>query len=137
MADNTKESLKNVNEVVTRVQNGTNDVSRFMNQNAEQLLSQNKVIVETVEGIRTMMDLLKKSVDTIAQADQIRDAQSKVIMETVEINEDITQRIYSENDEFSNIASMVQSNSEEVLILSEQADNINSMVEELEKLLES
>ena len=137
LADNTKESLKNVNEVVTRVQSGTNDVFMFMNQNAEQLLSQNKVIVETVEGIRTMMELLKKSVDTIAQADQIRDAQSKVIQETVEINEDIAKRIHSENDEFSNIARMVQSNSEEILVLSEQADNINAMVEELEELLEN
>ena len=137
LADNTKESLKNVNDVVTRVQSGTNDVSMFMNQNAEQLLKQNKVIVETVEGIRTMMGLLKKSVDTIAQADQIRDAQSRVIQETVEINEDIAQRIHSENDEFANIVRMVQSNSEEILVLSEQVDNINAMVEELEELLES
>ena len=137
LAENTKESLKNVNDVVTRVQSGTNDVSTFMNQNAEQLLKQNKVIVETVEGIRTMMNLLKKSAEAIEQADQIRDDQSKVIQETVDINEDIANRIHSENEEFSNIADMVQSNSKNVHVLSEQVDNINSMVNQLEELLES
>ena len=89
LADNTKESLQSVNDVVTRVQMGTNDVSEFMNRNAEQLLNQNKVIVETVEGIRKMMNLLKKSVDAIEQADQIRVTQSNVIQKTVAINENI------------------------------------------------
>lgn len=136
LADNTKESLQSVNDVVMRVQVGTNDVSKFMNKNAEQLLNQNKVIVETADGIKKMMQLLKKSVEAIEQADQIRVEQSKVIQETVEINENIAERIHSENEEFSNIASMVQSNSEEVLAISEQIENINSMVRELEELLE-
>ena len=137
LAENTKESLKNVNDVVIRVQGGSNDVSRFMNENVEQLMNQNKVIVETVEDIRKMLNLLKKSVEAIEQADQIRDDQSKVIQETVDINEDIANRIHSENEEFSNIASMVQSNSKDVVVLSEQVDNINSMVNQLEELLEN
>ena len=137
LAENTKESLKNVSDVVIRVQGGSNDVSRFMNENVEQLMNQNKVIVETVEGSRKMGNLLKKSVEAIEQADQIRDDQSKVIQETVDINEDIANRIHSENEEFSNIASMVQSNSKDVVVLSEQVDNINSMVNQLEELLEN
>ena len=40
-----------------------------MNENVEQLMNQNKVIVETVEGIRKMLNLLKKSVEAIEQAD--------------------------------------------------------------------
>lgn len=137
LAENTKESLQKVNEVVSRVQGGTSDVSMFMNQNAEQLLNQNKVIVETVEGIRKMMDLLKKSVEAIRQADNIRDMQNKVIQETVAINEDIAQGIHTENEEFSNIAGMVQNNRGEVLALSNQVDNINNMIKELEELLEN
>lgn len=136
LAESTKESLQNVNNVVTRVQNGTNDVSRFMNQNAEQLLNQNKVIADTVEGIRKMMELLKKSVNAVEQADKIRNTQNQVIEETVAINEDIAERIHSENEEFSNIANMVQNNSEEIVALSNQVDNINAMVKELESLLE-
>ena len=136
LAESTKESLQNVNDVVTRVQRGAVDVSTFMNQNAKQLLGQNKVIVETVEGIRSMMELLKNSVDGIAKADEIRKEQNQIIQETVEINEDIAKRIQQENDDFSNITNMVQGNTEEIMNLSEQVDHINDMIKELEELLE-
>ena len=137
LAISTKDSLKNVTEVVSRVQNGATEVSEFMNENAEQLLSQNKVIVDTVKGIRMMIELLKKSVDAIKQADSICYTQSKVIEETVAINEDIAKSITRENSEFSNIAGMVQNNAEDVVVLSNQVDSINDMITELEKLLEA
>lgn len=136
LAISTKDSLKNVTDVVSRVQNGATEVSEFMNENAEQLLKQNKVIVDTVKGIRTMMELLKKSVEAIKQADGICYTQSKVIKETVEINEDIAKSITKENSEFSNIAGMVQNNAEDIVVLSNQVDNINDMITELEKILE-
>ena len=137
LASSTKDSLKNVTDVVSRVQNGATEVSEFMNANAEQLLMQNKVIVDTVKGIRTMMELLKKSVEAISQADNICYTQNKVIKETVAINEDIAKSIIKENSEFSNIAGMVQSNAEDVVVLSNQVDNINDMITQLEKLLET
>ncbi|MBQ4523011.1 MAG: hypothetical protein IJA10_08695 [Lachnospiraceae bacterium] len=137
LADSTKESLKNVNEVVSRVQNGTENVSKFMNENAKQLLNQNHVIVETVKGIRNMMELLKQSVEANKQADKIRELQNQIIQETVVINEDIAERIHQENEEFANIASMVQSNTDEIMVLSDQVDNINHMIKELEELMEA
>ena len=135
LADSTKESLKNVKEVVSRVQNGTEDVSKFMNENAKQLLEQNHVIVETVKGIRNMMELLKKSVEANKQADKIREMQNQIIRETVVINEDIADRIQHENQEFANIASMVQSNTDEIMVLSDQVDNINGMIKALEEMV--
>lgn len=135
LASNTKDSLKNVTDIVLRIQNGATEVSSFMNENTEQLLKQNKVIVDTVEGIRTMMELLKKSLEAVGQADRIRSEQNEVIRETVTINEDIAQSIENENTEFGNIAEMVQSNAQDILALSTQVENINTMITELEKLL--
>ena len=137
LASNTKDSLKNVTDIVLRIQNGATEVSSFMNENTEQLLKQNQVIVDTVEGIRTMMELLKKSLEAVGQADRIRNEQNEVIRETVSINEDIASSIESENTEFGNIAEMVQSNAQDILALSTQVENINQMITELEKLLES
>lgn len=136
LASNTKDSLKNVTDIVLRIQNGTTEVSEFMNKNTKQLLEQNKVIADTVEGVRTMMELLKKSLKAVGQADGIRSEQNKVIRETVAINEDIAQRIVSENTEFSNIAEMVQSNAQDITALLNQVESINAMITELEKLLE-
>lgn len=135
LAANTKDSLKNVTDIVLRIQNGATEVSEFMNENTEQLLKQNNVIVDTVEGIRTMMELLKKSLEAVGQADSIRNEQNEVIRETVAINEDIAQSIESENTEFGNIAEMVQSNAQDIVTLSNQVENINNMITELEKLL--
>ena len=134
-AASTKTSLQNVNDVIVRVQTGTNDVSRFMDKNAEQLKKQNEVIVETVEGIRRMIEGLKNSVTAVEQAEEMRLAQGKVIGETVTINEDIAGGIQIENQEFGNIADMVQSNTEEIMTISNQVDTINKMVNELEALL--
>lgn len=62
--------------------------------------------------------------------------QSKVIKETVAINEDIATNISEENAEFGNIAGMVQNNAEDVTVLSNQVDKINNMIVELQKILE-
>ena len=135
LAASTKESLQNVTDIVSRMQNGAINVSKFMNENAEQLLRQNEVIVDTVTGIRMMMELLKKSVEAIRQADRICYTQSKVIMETVAINEDIATSMIEVNSEFGNIAGMVQNNVDNIAVLSNQVDNLNDMITELEKIL--
>ena len=136
LAESTKESLLNVDAVVSRVQSGTNEVVRFINDNSEQLINQNELILATVKEIRSMMGLLKEAVIVIGEAETVQREQNTIIRETVEINEDIAERIIQENEEFSNIAHMVQSNVEEIEVLSAQIDTINSMVTELEELME-
>lgn len=137
LAASTKDSIQNVNDVILRVQTGANDVSRFMDENAVQLQKQNTVIVETVEGIRMMIKQLKVSVTAVEQASEMRLAQNQVIEETVSINEDIASGIQLENQEFSNIANMVQSNTEEIMTIFNQVDTIDKMVNELENMLDA
>ena len=62
--------------------------------------------------------------------------QNKIISETVSINEDITKCIMSENNEFTNIAGMVQGNTEEIAEISNQVEVIDSMIGDLQALLE-
>ena len=137
LANNTRESLLKVDEVVNRVQTGTSEVAEFMNINAKQMMNQSKVLLETVQGIRSMMDLLKKSTDAISSVDALQKQQENVISITVAVNEDIAERIHSENEEFSNITQMVQSNTKEIETLTQQVDELNSMILELEALLEA
>lgn len=136
LAESTKDSLKNVNDVVTRVLSGTENVSKIMNENTTQQLAQNKLIDETVEGVRNMMDLLKQSVEAIEQADVICMHQNEIIAETVSINENITESILNENEEFTNIANMVQGNTQEIAEISNQVEVIDKMISDLQVLLE-
>lgn len=135
LADNTKESLQDVGEVVSRVQNGTKEVVSFINSNSEQLMKQNELIVQTVKEIQNMMSLLRESVNGICAADEIQREQNGIIRETVQINEDIAGRITQENEEFTNIAGMVQNNAQEIAVLSNQIDTLNNLVVELEELM--
>lgn len=137
LAAGTKNSLQNVNNVIVRVQTGADNVSRFINENAAQVQKQNQVVVETVEAIHGMMEQLKTTVSAVEQAVETGVVQKQVIRETVSINEDIAADIKQENEEFNNIADMLQNNVAEIKTMTSQVDTINTMVTELESLLES
>lgn len=135
LANNTAASLQDVNEVVNRIQNGTAEVARFMNGNADQLMAQNKEMVNTVTGIRDMITLLKQSAKAIGAADALQKKQAEIIGLTVDMNEDIAESIDRENGEFANITQLVQNNTEEIGELVKQIDILNEMVAELEEVL--
>ena len=137
LAAGTKNSLQNVNNIIVRVQTGADNVSRFINENAAQMQKQNQVVVETVEAIHEMMEQLKSTVSAVEQAVETGVVQKQVIRETVSINEDIAADIKQENEEFNNIADMLKNNVEEIKTMTIQVDTINTMVTELESLLES
>lgn len=135
LSTNTRESLNEVNEVISRVQKGTQEATKYMNESSAKMQNQNVRMLETINGIRSMMEMLKQSVDTISKVDCIQNNQSHVILQTIQVSEDIVNRIDEENREFTNIGQMVQGNVEEVFKLSDQIDQINGMIEELEELL--
>lgn len=135
LATNTGDSLKKIEAVVNGVQTETADVVRFINENAQQLGRQNEVLRETVSGIKNMIVLLKQSTEAIINVNELQKKQEGFIEKTVEVNENITESINKENQEFTNIAEMVQNTSREVLMMTQQIDEINSMVAELEELL--
>ena len=137
LAAGTKNSLQNVNNIIVRVQTGADNGSRFINENAAQVQKQNQVVVETVEAIHEMMEQLKSTVSAVEQAVETGVVQKQVIRETVSINEDIAADIKQENEEFNNIADMLKNNVEEIKTMTIQVDTINTMVTELESLLES
>ena len=93
--------------------------------------------METVEAIHEMMEQLKSTVSAVEQAVETGVVQKQVIRETVSINEDIAADIKQENEEFNNIADMLKNNVEEIKTMTIQVDTINTMVTELESLLES
>ena len=106
-----------------------------MNESSSKMQNQNVKMLETIKGVRSMIELLKQSVDTVSKVDSIQNSQSHVISQMIQVSEDIANRIDEENREFSNIDQMVQGNTQEVFKLAEQIDQINGMIAELEELL--
>lgn len=135
LAANTKESLNEVNAVISRIQQGTADATRYMNENAEKMQNQNGRMIDTVNGVRSMLEMLKKSVYTISEVNKIQNKQNDIIEKNITASEDIADRISEENKEFTSIDKMVQGNKKEIFVLSEQVDYINDMIRELEEIL--
>lgn len=135
LASNTKDSLDEVNGVISKIQSGTAQVSRFMNENAEKMRNQNAMMLDTVESVRSMINVLKQSVEIMDIVQRLQNKQNEAIRKTILVSEEISNRIDEENVEFVNIDQMVQGNTKEIMGLSEQIERINKMVEELEKLL--
>lgn len=135
LANSTKESLKNVNQAIEKIQNRAQDVAKFMNESSVQLMEQKKVLNNTVAGIRNMIDLLKKSTVAIKDTDAIQKNHDNIIQQTIIINEDILRSIIEENEEFNNIANMVQENTKEIVEMTHQTDVLNEMITELEGML--
>ena len=135
LANDTKESLEKVKEVITRVQQNVSDMTGFVEDNTKKLEQQNEYFNEVFDGIRDMIRVLHTSIENINSMGQAHDKQSDVIRNTVEINEDIAENIRHENEEFSGINGMVENNTKDIAEMTEQVAELNQMAEQIKILL--
>lgn len=136
LASDTQQSLEVVNDIVNRIQTGTQTVYEHMKSNTQQLMAQNDALANTVSEIRQLIALITESISTINAVTTLQKNQNHIIDRTVSLNEEITRGIDDENREFDNINCMVQGNVEEINVLMQQVDDLNRMIEQLKSLLE-
>lgn len=135
LAQSTKASLGNVQEVIQRIQDNVSEMSGIVNDNAEKMAYQNEAILQTFEGIRKMIAILKDIGGAIDDINGIHGKQEDVIGQTVNINGEIAGAIENENYEFHNITAMIDSNTNEIMNMTQQVESIKEMVAEMEELL--
>lgn len=135
LAQSTKESLGDVQEITQRIQDNVSEMSEIVNENAEKMEYQNEAVMQTFEGIRKMIAILKEVGEAINHINDIHGKQENVIGQTVNINGEISKAIENENYEFHNITSMIDSSTNEILNMTQQVESMKEMVEEMEALL--
>lgn len=79
--------------------------------------------------------MLHVSIQDINTMGDAHDKQASVIKGTITISEDIAGNIRQENQEFSNINDMVDGNANDMADMAKQVSIINSMVDEINALL--
>ena len=84
-----------------------------------------------------MTKLLKMLVADVQAMGEAHDEQSEVIKKTVLINQDIAEKIKNENEQFSTISAMAESNATDTMEVTTQANSINEMVDQITKLLKT
>ncbi len=137
LANNTRDSLDEVQTVIDKIRENVNAMIGFVEKNSEKLKVQSQYFEKVFEGLREMIYILHQSINDIDTMNEAHNKQAEVIINTVMINEDIAKRIHMENQEFTNIAEMVERNVEDVAQMTSQVTELNRMVEEIDKLLKA
>ena len=135
LANNTQESLKDVQAVIERVQQNVVEITAQVEENSTKLGKQNEFFGNVFDGMKDMTNLLNVSVDAVKAMGDAHREQSEVIKNTVLINQDIAESIRSENEQFSVIREMAESNASDTAEISTQANTINEMVNKMSLLL--
>ncbi len=134
LANNTQESLKDVRAVIERVQQNVVEITAQV-ENATKLGKQNEFFINVFSGMKDMTALLDVSADAIKAMGDAHKEQSEVIKNTVIINRDIAESVRNENEQFSAISVMAESNAGNTAEIATQANTINNMVNEMTLLL--
>lgn len=137
LANNTRDSLDDVQRVISKVQENVKNMSVFLEDNTKQLASQNDMFIMTFDGIKEMIVLLKRSIEDIASMNEVHKKQEMVIQQTVSISESIADSIEKENEDFSNISNMAEGNTTDIINMTEQIDMLNDMIGQMDELLNS
>ncbi len=134
LASNTQQSLKNVQAVIERVQQNVAKITTQVEENSDKLSKQNEYFINVFKGIQDMTELLSISEAAVEAMSEAHKEQSAVIKNTVEINQGIAESIKNENEQFSAISSMAESNASDTVELATQANAINDMVDKMTEL---
>lgn len=135
LANNTQQSLQDVQAVIERVQQNVRDISAQVNENSVKLNTQNEYFENVFQSMQEMTELLNTSVKTINTMGEAHGKQAEVIKKTVSINQDIAESIRNENQQFDTINTMAESNANDTTEVATQAGVINEMVDQMTQLL--
>lgn len=136
LANDTKETLGEVEAVIERVKNNVSEITMHVEENAQKLTTQNEYFNKVFQGMQDMTGLLHESVQAIQTMGDAHNKQSQVIRNTVSINQDIAESIKDENEKFVSINAMAESNANDVTQVAAQAGKLNEMVDEMARLLQ-
>ncbi len=135
LANSTQQSLDEVKGVIDRVQDNVGEMIRYVDENAQKLARQNEVFEQVFRALQEMMQMLHHSMEDINTMSEVHDKQTEVIMGTLTISKDIVEDIRKENQEFSNINTMVDNNAADMTDMAKQVTAINTMADEINELL--
>lgn len=135
LANNTQQSLQDVQAVIERVQQNVRDISAQVNENSVKLNTQNEYFENVFQSMKNMTELLNTSVETINTMGEAHGKQAEVIKKTISINQDIAESIRDENQQFDSINTMAESNANDTTEVATQASVINEMVDQMTQLL--
>ena len=125
------ETLKEVENVIEKVQRNVGEITNQVEENTQKLAKQNEYFGRVFRGMEDMTRLLYVSVNAINTMGEAHTKQGVVIGNTVTINQDIVADIQNINEQFAAINSMVESNVSDIAEMTSHIASINGMVDKM------
>ena len=135
LADNTKNSLKNVNAVVMTFKTDILQVQTLATENSRLIAEQNNVLTDTANEIKEMIIKLQQSVNAITGICELNNSQNEYINETAEFNFKIIASMQEEVKQFKEITNLVKCNIKSIEDIVESTERISATVEEVKEVL--
>lgn len=135
LASSTKDSLSGIQTVIGNLQQNVHEISDAIKVSSESLIKQEKVFEDTFESIEEMMQVIRAELDAIRSMQAVHIRQNDIIDTTVSANEHILSAVKSENEQFNGIAQLIEDNNADILKITEQAEQLDQMIEQLRRTL--
>ena len=135
LADNTKNSLNNVNEVISTFKMDISKVRTLSNENFKLIEEQNRVLKNTANEIKDMIVELKESVNEIVVICELNNSQDLYVNQTVEFNSVVIESIKKEIEKFEEISNLVKANMQSIEEIVDSTEMISSTVEQVKNIL--
>lgn len=136
LANNTQASLKDINALMNALKQDTALVSDSIQISTKMLEEQNIVMQETITKVTDMMHLLNNCLTSIENVHRGNTLQKNLVVTSYEYNNKMQGQIEMQDHRFSEISNVIQSNTEEIMELTAQADQLNQIVNQLNQLLD-
>ena len=135
LASSTEESVGNIQSAISDLQENVRVMSESIEKSAANLNEQDEVFNETFSSIRNMISVIREELDAIYSMDCVYKKQIEIINVTISENEQIIDAVKAENENFSNIAGLIDDNTRDVLEITRQAEELDRMIEKLKNTL--
>lgn len=135
LASSTEESVGNIQSAISDLQENVRVMSESIEKSSANLNEQDEVFNETFSSIRNMISVIREELDAIYSMDCVYKKQIEIINVTISENEQIIDAVKAENENFSNIAGLIDDNTRDVLEITRQAEELDRMIEKLKNTL--
>ena len=136
LANNTQTSLKEINDLMSTLEQETALVSSSIETSSQKLQEQNTVMVDTISKIKHMMTLLNECLVSVEKVHQENLQLKNLIEKTYEYNHQMQSQIEIQDSRFTEISTVVQHNVDEITGLAELTDSLNEIINQLNALLD-
>lgn len=135
LAGSTTESLSDIKQVIGKLQQHVEEMSDSVEQSTGSLEEQNETFGQTFAGIEEMIGIIRSSLDAITAMGQVHSRQNEIIHTTVSINDEILGAVQAEHEHFNSMSGMIEDNTEDIMKMAAQAEELDRMISALKQTL--